>query len=230
MSGKVDVPEYSVLRTETPINVDGRLDDPAWEKAGVMELVDNVTGKPPRLPTTARMLYDDEWLYVGYHSMDHDIWGTMKRHDDPIYDEEVVEIFLDPVGLLTAYYELEVSPLNTRFDAFILNDAEVAGTDERGPRFQGFIAWDPIGFKHGVYVKGELNAHDGKAEFWECEMAIRFDELFLGKNLPPKPGDVWRGNLYRIDIEGKRIEESAFSPTGKEDFHVPSRFGKFVFK
>ena len=230
MSGKVKVPEYHVFRTEKPINIDGRLDDPAWEKARIMELVDNVTGKPPRLPTTARLLYDDEWLYVGYHSVDYDIWGTMKRHDDPIYDEEVVEIFLDPAGLLTAYYELEVSPLNTRFDAFILNDAEVAGADQRGPRFQGFIAWDPIGFKHGVYVKGELNAHDGKAEFWECEMAIRFDELFLGKSLPPKPGDVWRGNLYRIDIEGERIEESAFSPTGKEDFHVPSHFGKFVFK
>ena len=211
-----------------------RAADPArwpWESLPVLPPFVLADGSgPAEQQTRTRVCYDSETLYVRFDCDDHDIWGTYTERDDPIYDEEVVEIFLDPACLLTAYYELEVSPLNTRFDAFILNDAEVAGTDQRGPRFQGFIAWDPIGFKHGVYVKGELNAHDGKAEFWECEMAIRFDELFLGKNFPPKSGDVWRGNLYRIDIEGERIEESAFSPTGKEDFHVPSHFGKFVFK
>ncbi|HUU26370.1 MAG TPA: carbohydrate-binding family 9-like protein [archaeon] len=230
MDIKSEVPVYEIFRAESPIKVDGRLDDPAWQRAPVIELVECSTGKPPRYPTRVRLLYDDEWLYAGFHSRDPDIWGTMKGHDEPIYNEEVVEIFIDPAGTLCAYYELEVSPLNTGFDALILNNAVLCGSPGRGDRFQGFTAWDPSGFKHQVYLKGKLNAHDGKAEFWECEIALRFDELFLSGNVPPKPGDQWRINLYRIDIEGDRLEESAFSPTGLDDFHVPYRFGKIVFR
>ncbi|MEA1996791.1 MAG: carbohydrate-binding family 9-like protein [Gemmatimonadota bacterium] len=230
MTGLPEIPVYQVNRAGSPVTIDGRLDDPAWRNAPAVELVDCVTGNKPRYPTTARMLYDSEWLYVGFHCRDPDIWGTMTGHDEPIYNEEVVEIFIDPAGSLCAYYELEVSPLNTSFDALILNNAVTCGSEGRGDKFQGFTAWDPAGFKHAVHLEGELNAHDGMARYWECEMALRFDELFLGGNIPPRPGDQWRVNLYRIDIQGDRVEESAFSPTGLADFHVPARFGKIVFR
>jgi hypothetical protein len=36
-------------------------------------------------------------------------------------------------------------------------------------------------------------------------MAIRFDDLFLGGNVPPSEGDVWRANLFRIDKDGDRL-------------------------
>jgi hypothetical protein len=230
MALKVEIPVYPVYRAESQVKVDGRLDDPAWQRAPVIELKDCTTGKPPRYKTQARLLYDDQWLYVGFHCQDQDIWGTMAGHDEPIYDEEVVEIFIDPAGSLCTYYEFEVSPLNTGFDALVLNNAVLTGSQGRGDKFQGFTDWNPRGFRHAVYVQGKLNAHDGKAEFWECEMALSFDELFLSGNVPPKPGDQWRVNLYRIDIEGGRLEETAFSPTGLADFHVPSRFGKIVFR
>ena len=230
MSKKSEVSEYQVFRTPKPVRIDGRLDDPAWKEAPVIELLESSTGKPPRYPTRARMLYDDRCLYVGFHCVDPDIWGTFHRHDDPIYEEEVVEIFLDPLGNLCAYYELEVSPLNTGFDALILNDAVITGTPGRGGKFQGFSGWNPSDFRHAVYLEGKLNAHDGKSKFWEAILAVPFNEMFLGGNAPPKPGDIWRGNLYRIDSEGGRLEESAFSPTFSEDFHVPGRFGKFIFR
>jgi Carbohydrate family 9 binding domain-like len=224
------VPIYRVNHVDTPITIDGRLDDPAWSKAEVIELLDCVTGGKPKYRTEARLLYDDRKLYVGFHSEDPEIWGTMTGHDDEIFNEEVVEIFIDPTGDLCCYYELEVSPLNVSFDALILNDAVLRGNSGRGDRFQGFTQWNPEGFEHAVFVKGELGARgQKKGEFWECEMAIDFADLFLGNRVPPKPGDLWRGNLYRIDIEGKQCEETAFSPTGLSDFHVPSRFGKLLF-
>ena len=223
------IPVYRVFRTESTIDVDGRLEEAAWQRAPVIELLECSTGKPPNFATQARMLYDDQWLYVGFHCQDPDIWGTMTGHDDTIYNEEVVEIFIDPAGTLCTYYELEVSPLNTGFDALIINNAILCGSQGRGDIFQGFTGWDPKGFKHAVHIEGKLNAHDGKSRFWECEMAIRFSELFLAGNVPPKAGDEWRVNLYRIDIEGEKLEETAFSPTGLADFHVPSRFGKIVF-
>jgi len=227
VSGLPGLPDYSVHRTPEPIVIDGRLNEAAWERAGEIELLETVTGKRPRRRTTARVLYDDQWLYLGFHAVDEYIWGTLTGHDDPIYDEEVVEAFLDPTGLLTSYYELEVSPLNTGFDALIINDTVPAGTPGRGPHFQGFTGWDPKGFQHAVHVEGRLGSRESR--WWECEMAVPFDEMFIGGKARPTPGDVWRANLFRIDRDGEELEESAFSPTGLNDFHVPQRFGRLVF-
>ncbi len=222
-----EIPEYRVQRTSEPPVIDGRLDDRVWRQAGEIELLETVTGARPAQRTSVRLLYDDEWLYLGFHAEDNYIWGTLTGHDDPIYDEEVVEAFIDPTGLLTSYYELEVSPLNTGFDALIINDTVPSGVAVRGPRFQGFTGWDPQGFTHAVHVEGELGSRHCK--WWECEMAIRFADLFLGGRVPPRRGDLWRANLFRIDKDGAKLEESAFSPTGAADFHVPQRFGKLIF-
>jgi hypothetical protein len=227
MANLPEIPDYSVYRTEEPIKIDGRLADGAWEQAPEIELLETVSGERTQRRTTTRLLYDSEWLYIGFHAEDDYIWGTMTGHDNPIYDEEVVEAFLDPTGMLTSYYELEVSPLNTGFDALIINDTVITGTPGRGPRFQGFTEWDPAGFRHAVHVEGELGTRNCK--WWECEMAISFADLFLGGKGRPNPGDVWRANLFRIDKDGDKLEESAFSPTGVSDFHVPQRFGRLVF-
>lgn len=230
MNSLPEVPVYRVNPADSLITIDGRLDDPAWEKAEVVELVECATGGRPRHRTEVRLLYDESRLYVGYHCEDPETWGTMNGHDDPIYEEEVVEIFLDPTGNLCCYYELEVSPLNTSFDAIILNDAVLCGSPGRGKKFQGFTDWDPRGFEHAVFVKGEVGTRgQQKSQYWECEMALSFDDLFLGGNVPPRPGDQWRANIFRIDIEGERLEETAFSPTGQSDFHVPARFGWLRF-
>lgn len=231
MSLDRELPVYEIYRAESPILVDGRLDDPAWKAAPEVDLKLTLDGGAPLWPTKARLLYDDENLYVGFQSRDPNIWGTLTGHDDPIYNEDVVEIFIDPAGLGTIYYELEVSPLNVSFDAIIINDAPVCGSAGRGGRFQGFTGWDPAGFRHAVQItQGRLNDRSAGPGIWCCEMAIRFADLFLGANVPPKPGDQWRGNLYRIDIDGERCEESALSPTGMPDFHVPSRFARFIFR
>jgi hypothetical protein len=49
---------------------------------------------------------------------------------------------------------------------------------------------------------------------------------------PPKPGDSWRANFYRIDRSTQRGDEfMAWRLTHKSppDFHVPSAFGRIVF-
>ena len=63
---------------------------------------------------------------------------------------------------------------------------------------------------------------------WVVEMRIPF-AAFPEVN-PPKPGDVWRGNFYRID-RAEPPEFTAWSPTLETppNFHVPERFGYIVF-
>ena len=60
-----------------------------------VDLVGVHHGRKPSLRTTARVLYDDQNLYLALDCEDPDAWGNLKKHDDPIYTEEVVEVFLD---------------------------------------------------------------------------------------------------------------------------------------
>jgi hypothetical protein len=54
-------------------------------------------------------------------------------------------------------------------------------------------------------------------------------------SLPPKPGDRWRFNVYRIERpQGKRKAAegaifASWSPTGEDSFHVPRSFQLFEF-
>jgi len=106
----MDVQSYRCRRTETPIVVDGELRDIAWQKAGRMSFRCTLDGSPPEFPTTARMLWDDDYLYISYHCVGKDMWATMARRDDRLWEEEVVEIFLDADRDRIGYVEIEVSP------------------------------------------------------------------------------------------------------------------------
>ena len=48
------------------------------------------------------------------------VWavGALLGHDEPIWKEDVFEVFVAPQGL-TPYFEIEVNPLGTTFDARI---------------------------------------------------------------------------------------------------------------
>ena len=59
-----DRPEYVVNRAARPIVVDGKLDDKAWKGANVMDLVLADSGGVPRQRTQARVLWDDDYLYI----------------------------------------------------------------------------------------------------------------------------------------------------------------------
>jgi hypothetical protein len=48
--------------------------------------------------------------------------------------------------------------------------------------------------------------------------------------LPPVPGDVWRINMYRMDVpQGKPQQAAGWSPPMVGDFHVLDKFGELVF-
>ena len=72
-----------------------------------------------RFPTQAALVWDDANLYIAFDSTDPDPWGTMTQRDDRLWEEEVIEVFLDPDGDGLNYAELEVSPNNVVVDLLI---------------------------------------------------------------------------------------------------------------
>ena len=54
----------------------------------------NLDGAPGSYETEARALYDDTFLYFSFRCRDDNIWATFKTRDQHLWEEEVVEVFL----------------------------------------------------------------------------------------------------------------------------------------
>lgn len=213
------LPEYTVHRASKAPVLDGELDDAAWKDAAPVVLRGSFDGRPASLRTEARLTYDDQNLYVAFDVEDPDIWGTYRNRDESIYEQEVVEIFLDANADGRTYNELEVSPHDVIFDAYF--PARRQGMD---------LSWDS-GMKTAVKVRGTLDNPADRDEGWRVEMKIPFNRLAEVPSIPPKKGERWRFNLYRLEHVGRqRVEGQAFSPLFIGDFHALPRFGWLVFE
>ena len=168
----------------------------------------------PRHPTAVRMTHENSVLHVRFDCDDPDPWSTFERRDDPLWEQEAVEVFLGcGPGTPVRYVEFEVSPNGVLFDAVVDNPGGDRATMRVDPR------WDcpDLEFRAGHRPDG-----------WWAELAIPLTPVLTALGNSELP-EVWRANLYRIDRprDGGTDEFSAWSPTGihPPDFHVPSRFG-----
>ena len=216
------LPVYKALKTGVAPVVDGKLDDECWKTAQVVTFVMATTGEPATKDTKARMCWDDEHLYIAYECADTDIRGTMTKHDEWIFQQEVVEAFINPSRDLRHYFEINLSPRNVTFDARIDNPDGIGGNSNIE------YDWTCVGLKSAVVVDGTIEDSSDVDRGWTCEAAIPFTAL---DRTTPKPGERWRMNLYRIDREPEPVEFQAWSPPLFKPvrFHVPNRFGTLMF-
>ena len=216
------LPRYTIRSTKKPPVIDGKLDDASWRDAVAVDLVSSFDGRPVARRTTLRMLWDNEFIYAAFDAEDPDVWGTFRNHDDPIYEEEVVELFFDADGDGATYNELQVSPHNVTFDA----EFQV----RRGDLTQA-KKWESQ-MTSAVTVDGTLDENSDRDRGWKVEMRIPIARLTHVPRIPPKPGDLWRFNAYRLEhlVRRKQGEGQAFSPLYVGDFHHLPRFGELLFE
>lgn len=210
--------QYKCKRISEDIKIDGNLDKPIWEKAEKMTLVKNDDGGAPGHETTAMMLWNDNFLYVGFRCVDDEIIATMTGYNDPIYQEEVVEIFVDDDCDLQTYIEIEVSPINTLLHYNIHNNLK--------GKILTFARTAKVIESAVSHKKGS----QGNEFIYDVEFAIPFSETILGSIEGPSVNTRWRANLYRIDRWAKGdVELSAWCPTNVPNFHRPDKFGEIIF-
>lgn len=212
-------PTYAVPRASGALVIDGEL-DAAWEKAPLIEFVfpwESQTGAKQK--TTARMLWDDRYLYVFYDCEDDDIVALYTRRDDPTYRDDAVEIFINPKpSQETTYYGLEMNA------GAVLYDYVAVMPRTFYKRFQ------MEGIQLAVHVSGTRNVRGDKDRGWTLELAIPW-ENFETLATRPKAGDRWKAQLNRWDgIEPHRRLSMWIDPQVESSWpHVPSRFGWIEF-
>jgi Carbohydrate-binding family 9 len=211
-------PSYEVAQVTIPIKVDGQLSERAWtDSAPITAFRNNRDGSPSKVQTEARILYDDRFIYFAFRAVDQNVWATMKRRDEHLWLEEVVEVFLQGNPAIPNYIELEVNPLGTMLDIYLL--------DTRKPLH--YESWNSEKLHWAVHVDGTVDGKEGDRE-WTCEIALPLEDVATATHLPPQPGDRWRMNLYRVE-RLPEVVELAWSPTLQDDFHVLPRMGEIIF-
>ena len=184
-------------------------------------------GAEPRLATSVAAYFDHEQLTIVFSGIDDDVIATYRQHDAPLYEEDVVEVFLAPERI-TRYFEIEVNPLGTTFDAIIDSPDGVRSTMKTD------LAWTCDGLFAAIRrTHGDPSPPRSRARGLQVvDTVIRIPFSSLGRSAPAD-GETWRANFYRIDRSVSRDAElSAWRPTLKQpaDFHVPAAFGDLRFQ
>ena len=210
------------VRTSVAPVIDGTLEEAVWGRAEpTAAFVRSHNGEAAPLDCRARLLWDEEALYVAFEAQDHDLLATYGQRDEALYTQDVVEVFIDADGDQKSYTELEVSPRGTLFDALFPSYRKNLDRSKR---------WNLLGFKAQVALRGSLDA--GADRGWTAELRIPFASL--ADTRAPKVGDRWHVNLFRIDVHDLKDPEhgdyTAWNPPLKGDFHTLDRFGTLIFK
>jgi hypothetical protein len=234
---------YICLKSNSEILIDGILREPEWEKIKWTDSFVDIEGqlKPqPRFETRVKMLWDENYFYVGAELEEPNLWATLQQRDTVIYQDNDFEVFLDPDGDSHLYYELEINALNTVWDLLLIKPYR-----DGGPAIN---SWDISGLKSAVHLCGSLNEISDIDSGWTIELAIPWAVLseLAGKNTPPSPGDYWRINYSRVewktevvhnkyqkivDERGNSLPEDnwVWSPQGLINMHYPEMWGFVLF-
>lgn len=184
--------------------ITGDLRDPVWQKGqafGGFRLIKD--GKPASQPTSARVLYDADYLYIGMTCYETDMDSLVaqtKERDGKVWADDCIEFLLDTANSKRSCYHFIVNSIGTLFD-------ERCISADRGD-----ASWD----SRTVVKTGRTGGA------WTLEMAIPFKDL----GITPTPGLVWGMNICRARYAGVQ-EFSAYCPT-PDGFVQPKSFGEVM--
>ena len=223
---------YLVRKTPKPIKIDGKLDEPAWKAAPSTGLfVNTMTGEPAPPNTEAKLLWDNQNLYIAFENVDTDVWGTLTERDSKLWTQEMDEVMIDANGDGKGYIELQVAPNGTIFDTYLPTYRKYE--DSLDPKRKPYD-WNSK-LKAAVKVDGTLNKRDDQDKGWTAEMALPLADVngldSNGVKVPPALGDKWRLNMFRMDSpkDAKAQTALGWSAPMVGDFHKLDRFGEMVF-
>jgi predicted esterase len=229
---------YQCRHAAQPVTVDGKLDEAVWNDAPWTDDFGDIQGgsRPkPRFRTRAKMLWDDQFLYVAAELDEPNVWATLTNHDGVIFFDPDFEVFIDPKGETAPYGEFEMNALNTTWD-LLLNKPYI---DQGKPQND----WEITGLKSAVEIRGTLNNPADRDRGWTIEIAFPWESLSkLARHAgAPHEGEQWRMNFSRVEwqtvitngvtqkIPNTPEDNWVWSPQGVIDMHRPEMWGLVRF-
>lgn len=158
----------AAVRTEIPPVIDGILDDEVWKNApSVSDFIqfEPDKGKPASVRTVAKILYDNDYIYVAFlcYDPEPEKIELETRRDRLMMGVDSVTVDLDTFNDDRTMYYFRTNPLGVQHDGRVTDNGLIADTN-----------WDGIWKSAGARIE----------EGWSAEMAISFTAVKFqsGKN------------------------------------------------
>jgi len=221
-----DMREFAVKHTDVPVNVDGKLDDPAWQNATVYAM--NI-GKDRAMLNQklceggeVMMCWDDRNLYVGVRFHDSDVCTEVTEDQVHAYGQgDTLEWFIKPENS-TWYWELYATPNNKKTTFWF---------PSRGRILPSCFKDYKSGLRVAAGVNGTLNNWRDTDEGWTAEMAMPLADLTAyGDKF--EPGAKWRVLVARYNYSRclPRIEYTMCPVLTQTNYHLYERYAPLWIK
>ena len=118
------------------------------------------TRQDKREQTDARMLWDDQHLYVSFRCRDAHVWAVHTKHDEPVYKDDCAEVFTSPnPDHPERYFNIEMNVRRAWLDRY----------HPEGPGKKPPTNWYAMGMRIGTTVQGTLNDDSDINRSWILE-------------------------------------------------------------
>lgn len=181
------------VKISEKINVDGKLDEPAWKQAPVAsDFTQNEPkeGEPATERTEVRVLYDNRNLYIGVYAHDSHIGRVVisdLKKDFTVNSSDSFEVVLDTFHDERNGYIFSTNAAGAKYDAQMINEGRETNSN-----------WDGV-----WYVKTTV-VDDG----WIAEIAVPFKTFKFREN----EVQTWGINFHRNLRSNLRNEDSFWAP------------------
>lgn len=217
---------YKVNRIKGAMKIDGNWNKPQWRHANIIH-IDNYMGKVPsyRPKTLARMLYDDENVYLIFKVEDRYVRSIVEDNNGPVSTDACVEFFFSPdISFPFHYFNLEINAGGTPLMAHHIfpQRANQKFSDQELTKIE---------IAHSLPKK--VDPEITQSITWTIEYKLPL--VLLGKYSSvslPKPGVIWRANFYKTASKTSNPHWITWSPVKNEkpNFHLPQFFGQLQFQ
>ena len=203
------------VRTTSPVQLDGRLNEAAWAAAPVTDSftqIDPDEGQPASQRTEVRVMYDDAFLYVGARLHDTGrITGRLGRRDMDFGDSDWFGVMIDSYLDHRTAFGFDVNPAGVRHDEIKTIDVDDYSWD---PVWEAATTVDSAGWTAEYRIPfSQLRFSGAREQLWgvQFERIIGRNREYAVSTFIPKSirgGVPQYGHLSGVnDIEpGKRIE------------------------
>ncbi|HLA57334.1 MAG TPA: carbohydrate-binding family 9-like protein [Puia sp.] len=217
---------YSVKRSAKIVKIDGNWNKAQWQSVKAVELTNYMGQIPAFRPVVhAKMMYDQENLYVIFQVNDRYVHSIIEEYNGPVSSDACVEFFFSPdTSYPERYFNLEINAGGTPLMAYhIFKQKE----------YQKFSAEDfkKIEIAHSLPKK--VDPEIATPVVWTVEYKLPFAVLEkYGVVSHPKPGVVWRANFYKTASKSSNPHYMTWSFVGNPEpnFHLPQFFGQLIFE
>ncbi len=213
---------YIPLRTSEPVELDGLMAEPDWQKTPVVSEFMQESPDPgldATERTEVRIMYDDDYLYISVFAFDREpdkLIRTELQRDFPLGNDDGTGVTIDTYHDKLTGMSFVTNTLNARWDAQITRDG-----DGMNSSFNTF--WDARTTIHdkGYHTEyripfSSLRFEPGK----EVVMGIRIARLIKRKNelvawppCNPATGSIWNNVSFAMPIKFTELK-------GKNPFYA----------